>query len=86
MAVPLFDTNTPLEPLAGAIDAAIAGVVASRRFILGPEVAAFETEFARWCGTAHAVGVANGTDALTIAQRAIGVGPGDDLIVPTFTL
>jgi dTDP-3-amino-3,4,6-trideoxy-alpha-D-glucose transaminase len=85
MAVPLFDTNTPLEPLAEAIDAAIAGVVASRRFILGPEVAAFETEFARWCGTAHAVGVANGTDALTIALRAIGVGPGDDVIVPSFT-
>ncbi|MCA1569021.1 MAG: DegT/DnrJ/EryC1/StrS family aminotransferase [Chloroflexi bacterium] len=85
MAVPLFDTNTPLEPLRAQIDAAIADVVASRRFILGPQVAAFEAEFASYCGTRHAVGVANGTDALTIALRAMGVGPGDDVIVPSFT-
>jgi len=85
MAVPLFDTNTPLDSLHARIDAAIAGVVASRRFILGPEVSAFEAEFASYCGTRHAVGVANGTDALTIALRAMGVGPGDDVIVPSFT-
>ncbi len=85
MAVPLFDTNTPLEPLGEAIDAAIAGVVASRRFILGPQVSAFEDEFARYCGTRRAIGVANGTDALTIALRAMGVGPGDDVVVPSFT-
>ena len=85
MAVPLFDTTTPLAGLHAAIDAAIASVVAGRRFILGPEVAAFEAEFADLCGTRHAVGVANGTDALTIALRAMGVGPGDDVIVPSFT-
>lgn len=85
MAVPLFDTNTPLAPLQAQIDAAIAGVVASRRFILGPQVGRFEQEFAAYCGTRHAIGVANGTDALTIALRAIGVGPGDDVIVPSFT-
>ncbi|MBA3747005.1 MAG: DegT/DnrJ/EryC1/StrS family aminotransferase [Solirubrobacterales bacterium] len=85
MPVPLFDTYTPVQPLAAEIDAAIAGVVAGRRFILGPEVAAFEQEFAAYCGTRHAVGVANGTDALTIALRAMGVGPGDDVIVPSFT-
>ena len=85
MAVPLFDTITPLAGLHAGIDAAIASVVAGRRFILGPEVAAFEAEFAAYCGTRHAVGVANGTDALTIALRAMGVGPGDDVIVPSFT-
>ena len=85
MAVPLFDTTTALESLRTQIDAAIARVVAGRRFILGPEVAAFEQEFAAYCGTRHAIGVANGTDALTIALRAIGVGPGDDVIVPSFT-
>jgi len=85
MAVPLFDTVTPLAPLREQIDAAIARVIDSRRFILGPEVTAFEQEFAAYCGASHAVGVANGTDALTIALRAMGVGPGDDVIVPSFT-
>src|SRR3978361_648177 len=85
MPVPLFDTNTPLEPLRAQIDAAIAAVVAQRRFILGPQVAAFEEEFARYCATRHAVGVANGTDALTIALRAMDVGPGDEVVVPSFT-
>ena len=85
MPVPLFDTTMALEPLREEIDAAIAGVVARRRFILGPEVAAFEQEFASYCGVRHAVGVANGTDALTIALRAMDVGPGDDVIVPSFT-
>jgi dTDP-3-amino-3,4,6-trideoxy-alpha-D-glucose transaminase len=83
--VALFDTTTALEPLRAQIDTAIAGVVAQRRFILGPQVAAFEEEFAAYCGTRHAVGVANGTDALTIALRAMGVGPGDEVIVPSFT-
>ncbi|HWC26818.1 MAG TPA: DegT/DnrJ/EryC1/StrS family aminotransferase [Solirubrobacteraceae bacterium] len=85
MAVPLFDTTTPLAPLRGEIDGAIAGVLDDRRFILGPNVAAFEREFAGYCGAAHAVGVANGTEALTIALRALGVGPGDDVVVPSFT-
>ncbi len=85
MPVALFDTTTALEPLRAQIDAAIADVVAARRFILGPEVAAFEQEFAAYCGTRHAVGVANGTDALTIALRALGVGPGDEVIVPSFS-
>ena len=57
----------------------------SERYILGPEVAAFEREFASYCGTGHGVGVANGTDAITIALRAMGIGPGDEVIVPSFT-
>ena len=85
MAVPLFDTATPLEPLREQIDAAIAGVLDDKRFILGPNVSAFEEEFAAYCGSRHAIGVANGTDALTIALRALGVGPGDEVIVPSFT-
>src|SRR3954463_1714866 len=85
MPVPLFDTSTPLAPLRPEIDAAIAGVVDSAKFILGPEVGAFEREFAAYCGAGHAIGVANGTDALTIALRALGVGPGDEVVVPSFT-
>src|SRR3954464_14505115 len=85
MAVPLFDTRTPLEPLRARIDAAIADVLDSQRFILGPNVTAFEEEFAAYCGAGHAIGVANGTDALTIALRALGVGPGDEVVVPSFT-
>ena len=57
----------------------------SERYILGPEVSAFEREFAGYCGAAHGVGVANGTDAITIALRAMGVGPGDEVVVPSFT-
>jgi dTDP-4-amino-4,6-dideoxygalactose transaminase len=54
-------------------------------YILGPEVKAFEEEFAAYLGARHAIGVANGTDALTLALRALGVGPGDEVIVPSFT-
>jgi dTDP-3-amino-3,4,6-trideoxy-alpha-D-glucose transaminase len=85
MAVGLFDTKTPLAPLRAEIDAAIAGVLDDARFILGPNVGAFEREFAAYCGAAHAVGVANGTDAITLALRALGVGNGDDVVVPSFT-
>lgn len=55
------------------------------RFILGPNVSAFEREFAAYCDAKHAIGVANGTDAITIALRALGVGPGDEVVVPSFT-
>jgi dTDP-3-amino-3,4,6-trideoxy-alpha-D-glucose transaminase len=85
MAVPLFDTSSPLAPLREELRAAVARVLDSERYILGPEVAAFEREFAAYCGASHAVGVANGTDALTIALRAMGVGPGDEVVVPSFT-
>jgi dTDP-4-amino-4,6-dideoxygalactose transaminase len=85
MSVPLFDTSTPLAPLQERIAAAMSDVVRKSQFILGPEVAAFEEEFAGYCGARHAVGVANGTDALTIALRAMGVGPGDEVVVPSFT-
>ncbi len=85
MSVPLFDTSTPLDPLREELRAAIERVLDSERYILGPEVAAFEQEFAAHCGAAHAIGVANGTEALTIALRAMGVGPGDEVVVPSFS-
>jgi dTDP-3-amino-3,4,6-trideoxy-alpha-D-glucose transaminase len=85
MAVPLFDTSSPLVPLREQLREAIERVLDSERFILGPEVAAFEREFASYCGAGHAVGVANGTDAITIALRAMGVGAGDEVVVPSFT-
>jgi dTDP-3-amino-3,4,6-trideoxy-alpha-D-glucose transaminase len=85
VSVPLFDTSTPLTPLRGELRAAVNRVLDSERYVLGPEVSAFEAEFATYCGAAHAVGVANGTEAITIALRAMGVGPGDEVIVPSFT-
>jgi dTDP-3-amino-3,4,6-trideoxy-alpha-D-glucose transaminase len=85
VAVPLFDTSSALEPLHDELRAAVTRVLDSERFILGPEVEAFEQEFAAYCGARWAVGVANGTDALTIALRAMGVGSGDEVLVPSFT-
>jgi dTDP-3-amino-3,4,6-trideoxy-alpha-D-glucose transaminase len=83
--IPLFDTSTPLVALRGELREAIERVLDSERYILGPEVAAFEREFAAYCGVEHAIGVANGTDAITIALRAMGIGPGDEVVVPSFT-
>ena len=85
MSVGLFDTSTPLASLHEELRSAIGRVVDSQRFILGPEVKAFEAEFAEYCGTSHGIGVANGTDAITIALRAMGVQAGDEVIVPSFT-
>ena len=85
MPVPLFDTSTPRAALRGELRAAIERVLDSERYILGPEVEEFEREFAGYCGAAHGVGVANGTEAITIALRAMGVGPGDEVVVPSFS-
>jgi dTDP-4-amino-4,6-dideoxygalactose transaminase len=85
MTVALFDTGTPLRALRATIEARLAEVVQRGVFILGPEVTAFEREFAEYLGVRHVVGVANGTEAITIALRALGVGPGDEVIVPSFT-
>jgi dTDP-4-amino-4,6-dideoxygalactose transaminase len=71
--------------LRAEIEPAIAKVFATGRFILGPEVEAFEAEMGAYLGGAHAVGCANGTDALVLALRALGVGAGDEVIVPAFT-
>src|SRR5436190_9976038 len=83
MAVPLFAST--LEPYHRRLIAALERVARSGRYILGPEVAAFEQEFAAYLGVRHCVGVANGTDALTVALRALGVGDGDEVVMPSFT-
>jgi dTDP-4-amino-4,6-dideoxygalactose transaminase len=85
MPIPLFDTSTPLVPLRDELRAAVAAVLDDGCYILGPEVEAFEQELAAYLGVKHVVGVANGTDALTIALRATGVGEGDEVVVPSFT-
>jgi dTDP-4-amino-4,6-dideoxygalactose transaminase len=85
MTVPLFDIDSPLAPLRPMIMERIAQVVASGSFVLGPEVEAFETELAAYLGVRHVIGVANGTDALVIALRALGVKPGDDVVLPSLT-
>jgi dTDP-4-amino-4,6-dideoxygalactose transaminase len=81
--IPLFATS--LQPYNDRLAQAIARVIPTRQFILGPEVEAFEREFADYLGVRQCVGVANGTDALTIALRALGVGPGDEVVMPSFT-
>lgn len=83
--IPFLDLKAPYEELRAEIDQAIARVVSSGWFILGPEVEAFEDEFARYCDASHCVGVANGLDALHLALRSMGVGPGDEVVVPSNT-
>ena len=85
MAVPLFDLQSPRAPLQADLERALERVVASGAFVLGPETEAFEAELAAYLGAGHAVGVGNGTDALTLALRAMGVGPGDEVVVPSFS-
>jgi dTDP-3-amino-3,4,6-trideoxy-alpha-D-glucose transaminase len=81
--VPLFASS--LAPYHDRLGEALDRVLRGGRYILGPEVEAFEEEFARYVGVRHCVGVANGTDALTIVLRALGVGPGDEVVMPSFT-
>ena len=85
MAVPLMDPNAQIEPYLDELEAIAARVLRSGRFLFGPEVEGFEQEAAEYLGVAHAVGVANGTDALSIALRCLGVGPGDEVICPAYT-
>src|SRR6187397_618234 len=85
MAVPLFNTSGPLAAIDAEIRAKVTAILDAGVYVLGPEVRAFEQEFAAYVGAEHAVGVANGTDALVLALRALGVGPGDEVIVPSFT-
>ena len=85
MPVPLFDTETPLAPLRDEITQRMAAVVERGTFILGPEVEALESELAAYLGVAEVIGVGNGTDAITIALRSMGVEPGDEVVVPSFT-
>src|SRR5437762_392854 len=83
--VPLCDIGAQYRALQPQIDAAVLRVLGSGQAILGPEVAAFEAEAAAACGVKHAVGCADGTNALLLALAALDVGPGDEVIVPPFT-
>lgn len=83
--IPFLDVGAAYRELKPQIDTAIQRVLDSGWYILGPEVEAFESEWASYCGASHAVGVANGLDALTLSLRALDVGPGDEVIVPSNT-
>jgi len=85
MSIPFLDLAPAYRELKAEIDAAVARVLESGWFILGPEVEAFEAEWAGYCGADHAVGVANGLDALVLALRALDIGSGDEVIVPSNT-
>lgn len=83
--MPLLDLKRQYKQIKLEIDAAIQGVLDKGRFILGENVVAFEQEMSRFVGAGFAVGVASGTDALEISLRALGVGPGDEVITTPFT-
>src|SRR5579864_4680096 len=84
-AVPVLDLGAQYRTIERDINTAIQRVLESQHFVLGPEVKALEQEVAAYCGRKFGVGVGSGTDALTIALCACGVGPGDEVIVPSFT-
>jgi len=83
--IPFIDLAAQRRRLGRAVDDAVARVLAHCQFIMGPEVAAFETALAAFCGARHAVSCASGTDALVLVLMARGIGPGDAVICPSFT-
>ena len=85
MEVPILDLKAQYASIKDEVRTAIDAVLERQHFILGPEVKALENEIGNYCGSKYAVGVASGTDALILGLRACGVGPGDEVIVPSFT-
>lgn len=85
MNIPLIDLQALHRPIRKEIDAALSRVIERGDFILGEEVERFEHEFAAYCGTSYGVGVDSGLSALELTLRALGIGPGDEVIVPTFS-
>jgi len=83
--IPLVDVKAQYAPLIPELEERFSAVLGSGRFIFGPEVEAFEHEAAAFLGVPHAVGVANGTDALVLVLEALGIGRGDEVICPAFT-
>jgi dTDP-4-amino-4,6-dideoxygalactose transaminase len=83
--IPLVDVKAQYTPLIPRLERAYADVLDSGKFILGPNVKAFESEAAEYLGVSDAIGVANGTDAIVIVLDALGIGPGDEVICPAFT-
>jgi dTDP-4-amino-4,6-dideoxygalactose transaminase len=84
-AVPFLDLAAAHAEVAAEVEAGWAEVVGRTAFVGGPQIKAFESEYATWSGIAHCVGVGNGTDAIEMALRALGVGPGDECILPANT-
>jgi dTDP-4-amino-4,6-dideoxygalactose transaminase len=82
LEVPFVDLKAQHAALAGEIEPRLREAMASAQFILGPDVEAFEAEFAAYCGTRYAVGLDSGTSALELALRAAGIGPGDEVLTP----
>lgn len=85
VGIPLVDVRAQYAPLLGELEDRLGEVLASGRFILGPNVDAFEREAAAYLGVGEAIGVANGTDALVLALDALEIGRGDEVICPAFT-
>src|SRR5215471_15418624 len=83
--IPFIDVASQRRRLGPAIDAAVARVLDHCQYILGPEVKAFETQLAAFCGAKHVVTCASGTDALVLVLRAMEIGPGDAVLCPSFT-
>jgi dTDP-4-amino-4,6-dideoxygalactose transaminase len=83
--IPLVDVKAQYAPLIPELKERFAEALESGRFIFGPEVDAFEREAAAYLGVPHAIGVANGTDALVLSLEAMGIGPGDEVVCPSFT-
>src|SRR5919199_876679 len=85
LPVPQVDLTAQFRSIKTAVMQAIEDVLESGQLFLGPHTRAFEAEFAEYCGTRYAVAVANGTDALHLALRAAGIGPGDEVITVSHT-
>jgi dTDP-3-amino-3,4,6-trideoxy-alpha-D-glucose transaminase len=85
MMVPFLDLLPAYHELQPEMDAALRRVMESGRYVLGPEVDAFEAEFSEFCGAKHCIGVGNGLDALRLVLQAMNIGEGDEVIVPAFT-
>jgi len=83
--IAMLDLAAQHAPIREEIEVAIARVIDGQQFILGEELASFEQEFARHCGSVTALGCASGTDALLLALMALGVGPGDEVVVPAYS-
>jgi len=83
--IPFLDLKAQYEEIKPQVDAAVARVIESAQFVLGPEVAAFEERFAAYCGVRHCVALNSGTSALHLALLAAGVGPGDEVITVSMT-
>ena len=85
MQVPFVDLKRQYRKLAAEVEKAVQETLSNCAYIMGPEVRAFEEAFAEYSRAAHAVGVANGTDAIEIMIRALNIGPGDEVIIPANT-